>query len=152
MPSPNWTDDNELMRDLGEALAPVPVEERVLAAARGAFAWRAVYAGRELARMFYDSYLDEAVLVRGDPSVSPRTLVFRSEHVDVEIELGEAGIEGQLVPPGPGRITLVTAAGARTETTTDEVGCFAFAAPPRGPVRLECSVPAGSFLTEWITV
>jgi hypothetical protein len=151
MPSPDWTNDDALLSDIREALRPVVVDEPILAAARGAFAWRDVDLDLELAAIFYDSCLDEAG-VRGQSPGSPRTLAFRGDDLGVEIEVTEAGIEGQLVPPVPGTVTLVTAGGARSEVTADEVGCFAFPPPGRGPLRLECAVEDRSFATEWITV
>jgi hypothetical protein len=152
MPSPNWTDDDQLLRDLRQALRPAEVDNRVLHAARAAFTWRDVDTELELARMFYDSYLDEAVLVRGPLPGSPRTLVFRGERLGVEIEFSEAGIEGQLVPPAPGTVTLMTPGGAQSTVTADEIGCFAFPAHLHGPLRLECTVDGATFATEWITV
>ena len=152
MSSPNWSDDDELMADLSAAVVPTALDGAALAAARGAFAWRTMHAGMELARMFYDSYLDEAVLVRGRPAGGPRTLVFRAEERGVEIEVSEAGIDGQLVPAHPGLVALITPAGTVATTTADEVGYFTLNAPPRGPIRLGCSLAGGAFHTEWITL
>jgi hypothetical protein len=151
MPSPNWTDDDKLLRDLRRALRPTAVDDRVIHAARAAFIWRNVDTDLELARMFYDSYLDEAVLVRGPLPGAPRTLVFRGEDLGVEIEFSEAGIEGQLVPPVPGTVTLMTPGGAHSTVTADDIGCFAFPGKLRGPLRLQCTVDGASFATEWIT-
>ena len=150
MPSPNWNNDDELLADLCAALRPVAVDEGVRAAGRAAFAWRDI--DLELARMLFDSYLDEAVSVRGHAPGSPRTLVFRGDDGGVEIEVTDAGIEGQLVPPVPGTVTLVAAAGARATAPADEVGCFTFPFPGRGPLRLECTAAGHTFATEWITV
>jgi hypothetical protein len=152
MPSPDWTDDDQLVCDIGQALAPVSVDDQLLRAARAAFAWRDIDAELELATMFYDSYLDDAVLVRGHARGAPRTLVFRGEDLGVEIELADGAIEGQLLPPGPGTVTLMTPDGVVCRATADEIGCFACTAPRRGPVRLACSIDGASFTTEWITV
>ena len=67
-------------------------------------------------------------------------------------EMGDGGIEGQFVPPQPGIVRLCSAAGTQTETTVDEVGCFSFPRPSRGPVRLEWAVTGATYLTEWISV
>ena len=150
MPSRNWNDDDELLLDVTEALRPNPTEQRVIAAARAAFAWRSSDPDAELAALLYDSDLDRTASVRSSLPGAPRNLVFALGDQRVEVEIGEAGIEGQLVPPGPGTVRLVTVDGTAAETAADEVGCFAFPATRRGPIRIECSTPAGTVATEWI--
>jgi hypothetical protein len=150
MPQPNWSDDDELIRDLGEALRQPAVTDGMLAAARLAFAWRTVDADLELAELRYDSALDEGALVRGPVPGAPRTLVFRGTRLGVEIELSDGGIEGQLIPPEPGSVRLACAAGEPAATAADDVGCFAFPAR-RGPIRIEGTVAGGRFATQWIT-
>jgi hypothetical protein len=152
MPSPNWNDDEELMRALRTALRTRVVDDQTLTAAQAAYSWLSLDADLELARIRYDSWLDEQVMVRGEAGESPRTLSFQGKHYGVEIELSAAGIEGQLIPPQAGQVTLMTAAGRHATATADTVGCFAFVSPPRGPVRLECSTDAGKFKTEWVTI
>lgn len=152
MRRPNWSDDDELMRDLAEAIRQPPVDETVLAAARMAYAWRTVDADLELAELRYDSSLDAGAAVRGPAPGAPRTLVFRGDQLGVEIELTDTGIEGQLIPPQRGEVRLMTTAGDPATTTADEVGCFTFPRRHRGPIRIECSVPGGArFATEWVT-
>jgi len=152
MPSPNWSNDDELMRDVGQALRTEPVEERILVAARAAFTWRTMDAELDLIGVLYDSHLDEAALVRGNSPGAPRTLVFHGDDLGVEIEVSDTGIEGQLIPPGPGEVSLLTADGTHATVTADEVGCFTFPAPPRGPIRLDCALESHRFVTEWITI
>jgi hypothetical protein len=149
----DWTDD-ELMLDLAQTLPRPAVDAELLAAAQTAFAWRTVDADLDLAELRYDSSFDDAALVRGPRSGSPRTLVFRGERLGVELELSDRGIEGQLIPPEPGQVRLMTAAGDPVTTTADGMGCFAFAsaqAGRRGPIRIEGSLAAGRFATQWIT-
>jgi len=150
MPSRNWNDDDELILDLADVLRPNPTEQRVIEAARAAYVWRAADPDTELAALLYDSHHDCSVLVRSPVSGAPRNLVFGLGELRVEVEIGDAGIEGQLVPPGPGIVRLLTVDGTAAETTADEVGCFAFPAARRGPIRIEWAVPAGTFATEWI--
>lgn len=152
MPSPNWTDDESLMRDLSAAVRVPDVDEQILATARGAFAWRTVDADLELVSLLYDSCLDDAVSVRDGDTESPRTLSFHGDSLGVEIELNGTGIEGQLIPAEPGTVTLVTPQGPHASATADPVGCFSLPAPPAGPIRLECACDAGRFVTVWITV
>lgn len=150
MPSRNWNDDDELIRDLGEALRQGPAEQQVIEAARAAFAWRAADADLELAALLYDSRLDQTALVRGPHSGAPRNLVFGLGQLRIELELSDTGIEGQLVPPEPGVVRLLTATGPAVETTADELGCFSFPARRRGQIRIEYSLAGGQFATGWI--
>lgn len=147
----NWNDDEALLLDVGDALRPEPGEQAVIDAARGVYAWHHTELDRGLAALLYDSHLDEAVSVRGPVSGAPRNLVFTLGELRVEIEVSDTGIEGQLVPPEPGTVRLLGAAGILDETTTDEVGCFTFpSAGHRGPIRIECAVAGRQLATEWI--
>jgi hypothetical protein len=152
MPWRNWRDDDDLLRDVGDALRTEPGERQVADAGHAIGAWHFADADRALAALLYDSYLDGNAAVRGPASGAPRNLVFALGELRVEIQLSEAGIEGQLVPPEPGHVRLLDATGPIAETTADEVGCFTFPAGRRGPIRIECSVGDGRRLaTEWIT-
>jgi hypothetical protein len=152
MPWRNWSDDDELMLDIGEALRVDPNEQQIIAAGRAVGAWHTADADRALAALLYDSYLDGIAAVRGPASGAPRNLVFALGELRVEIELSDAGIEGQLIPPEPGQVWLLDATGPIAETTADEVGCFTFPAGRRGPIRIECAMGGGRRLaTEWIS-
>jgi hypothetical protein len=146
-----WTDD-ELLRELAAALREAPADDSVIRAAQAAFSWRTVDA--DLARLELDSGPAAAAgaAVRDQGPGGPRTLAFHGEQLSVEIEIDEAGIVGQLTPPRPCRVTLVTAAGPGPSTQADDVGCFAFAPPASGPIRLDCRLDDGHFVTEWVTV
>jgi hypothetical protein len=150
MPSPHWTDDEQLMGDLREALRPVPGTDEIIDAALAAFAWRTVEADLALAALLYDSDLDQALLVRAQLSSSPRTLTFGHGELRVDVEVSEAGIQGQLIPPAPGTVRLVAADGGSAEVSTDEVGCFSFPAQRHRAIRLTCDAAGGRFATEWI--
>jgi len=151
MPWRNWNDDEELLRDIGEALRPDPLEAQVLAAARQVHAWRTSDVDRALAALLYDSELDRTAAVRGPAPGAPRNLVFALGELRVEVELSDAGIEGQLIPPEPGQVRLFTEAGLLAEATADEVGCFTFPGSRPGPIRIECEVAGRRIATEWIT-
>ena len=156
MAPPNWNDEHELMRDLAEALGPDPlerpdpVEQQVIDAASAVRRWRASDPDLELAALLYDSDLDTSAHVRGSFGGPPRTLVFGCCGWQIEIELNDAGIEGQLIPPEAGTVRLRDVDGASTETTADEVGCFRFPSPHRVPIRIECAVEGQRFATAWI--
>jgi hypothetical protein len=151
MSSPRWTDD-ELLRELRDALAEPPADENVIRAAQAAYAWRTVDADLELLSLEAGLELTAGALVRDGGPGDARTLVFRGGRLSVEIEIDEAGIVGQLIPPQPGQLTLVTADGPQATAQADEVGCFALPLPGPGPLRLDCRLGADHFVTEWVTV
>lgn len=157
MSLPGWSEDelsdDELLAELTAAMQDEQVDDSVVRAAEAAFSWRTVDA--DLALLSLDTSDLLTASVRGDGQAPSRTLVFRGERhgerLSVEVEIDEAGISGQLVPPQSGQITLVTAAGPQATTQADEVGCFAFPAGPPGPLRLECHLDADRFVTDWVT-
>jgi hypothetical protein len=149
--SPRWTDD-ELLSELSNALEEPPLDENIIRAAQAAFTWRTVDAELELLSLDADLAGAGAAQVRDAGAGSPRTFTFHSERLSVEVEVDDAGIVGQLTPPGPGQITLMTPDGRQETTEADEVGCFAFPPPPSGPVRLDCQLGTDHFITEWVTL
>lgn len=151
MSSPRWTDD-ELLQELREALAEPPADESVIRAAQAAYTWRTVDADLELLSLEAGLEMTSGALVRDGGPGAARTLVFRGGRLSVEIEIDEAGIVGQLIPPQPGQLTLVTADGPQATAQADEVGCFALPLPGSGPLRLDCRLGADHFVTEWVTV
>jgi hypothetical protein len=150
MSSP-WTDE-ELLHELAAALREEPVDDSIIRAAQGAFAWRTVDADLILLELDSSATAAAGAPVRAGGSAAARTLAFHGERLSVEIEIDEAGIVGQLTPPQPGRVTLLTAAGPGLSTQADEVGCFAFPSPASGPIRLDCRVDDDHFVTQWVTV
>ena len=152
MSLPGWTDD-ELLDELGAALREGPADEDIVRAAQASFAWRTVDDDLELLYLDEGAELADVALVRGGSGPGAvRTLAFHGERLSVELEIDEAGIVGQLTPPQPGHVTLVTAEGPQATVEADEVGCFTFPPPPSGPVRLDCRMGADRFMTEWVTV
>ena len=151
MSSPGWTDD-ELLHELRAALQESTVDESAICAAQAAFTWRTVDAELELLSLDGDRELTAAAPVRGSGHDPPRTLVFHGERLSVEIEIDEAGIVGQLMPPQPGVVTLVTADGQQVTAQADEVGCFTFALPASGSLRLDCALGSDHFSTDWVTI
>ena len=150
MCSPEWTDD-ELLQELRSALQEEPVAESVIRAAQAAFTWRTVDAELELLSLDAGDELAAGALVRGGPGLQ-RSFAFHGERLSVEIEVDGAGIVGQLTPPQPGQVTLVSAEGPQATAQADEVGCFTFPPPAPGPLRLDCRLGAERFVTEWVTI
>jgi hypothetical protein len=151
MPWRDWSDDEELLRDIADAVRPEPREQEVIAAGRAVFPFHVTDLDKELAALLHDSRLDDHAAVRGPLSGAPRNLVFALGDVRVEIEVSDSGIEGQLIPPEPGQVRLLDASGPVAETAADEVGCFSFSATRTGPVRIECTVDGRRVATEWIS-
>lgn len=143
-----WDDDDTLLAEMRGAMRSAgPIEESTLAAAKAAFTWRTVDA--ELAALSYDSRRDADALVRSGEDDAP-TLVYEAATLSVELQLLEGVVLGQLVPAGPGEVTLLSAQGELAHTATDDLGCFSLDVPERGPVRLRCTTGATSLLTDWI--
>jgi hypothetical protein len=149
--SPEWTDD-ELLQELRSALQEEPVAESVIRAAQAAFTWRTVDAELELLSLDTSDELTAGALVRGGGPAAQHSFAFHGERLIVEIEVDGAGIVGQLTPPQPGQVTLVTAEGPQATAQADEVGCFTFPPPAPGPLRLDCRLGADHFVTEWVTI
>jgi hypothetical protein len=150
--SPRWSDD-ELLEELRAALQEERVDESIIRAAEAAFTWRTVDAELQVLHLEAEPWRAEDALVRDDASSAPRALTFGGERLTVEIEIDQAGIIGQLIPPQPGDVTLVTADGRQAAAAqADGIGCFAFPDPPPGPLRLECRLGTDHFVTDWVTL
>jgi hypothetical protein len=124
----------------------------LIRAAQAAFTWRTVDAELEILSLETELAVRDTAMVRDAGKATPRVFAFHSERLSVEIEVDDDGIVGQLTPPGPARITLVTPDGPQAAADADEVGCFSLPAPPPGPMRLDCQCGSERFLTEWTTV
>jgi hypothetical protein len=148
MTTPRPDEDQRLVQELRAAVDRVGVPTaRMIAAAQAAYSWRTVDA--ELAALTHDSLTDESTLVRSG-SAAPRTLVFESARVSVELEQTEDGLVGQLVPPTDGEVTLQGPEGELGHASVDELGCFSFGRSLRGPVRLRCRTSSGVLVTDWV--
>lgn len=154
-----WSDDDALAAELAHALAEAHLRDRVTASASSAFAaHRGMLALRDeletdllLLTLVHDSSTAGAPVRVRDRSGQPaRTLVFEGDGVGVEVEVGEHGVEGQLIPAAPGRVTLRRPDGDVVAVDTDEVGYFRVDTRPEGPVRLVCTSDAGTCVTEWL--
>lgn len=150
-----WTDDDQLLDALREALRPersVPAE--FIAMGKAAFAWHGIDA--ELAALTYDSVLDsaeaDAAGVRCEPA-NLRYLTFTSANLTVELEVTDEALLGQLVPPGSGQVEVRAADGAVVAAVVDQAGGFAVRPVPRGSFRLCCQPMNGpSVLTDWLVL
>jgi hypothetical protein len=146
-------EDAGLLRRIGTMFDRVdPVPEAVTAAAYSAFAWRDIDA--QLARLVEAEQLaGSAVRAHGEH----RLLTFEAPGVTVAIEATEVNgarkLIGQLVPSGPDRVAIESAAEADRALTApvDHLGRFSLGAVPAGLVRLRCTMPDGTqVVTEWV--
>jgi hypothetical protein len=145
--SQGWDDDDllaQLRTAVGRAGRPTPT---MIAAGEAAFSWRTVEA--ELAALTHDSLADESVLVRSGAAV-PRSLVFEGRQVSVEMEEGDDGLVGQVLPPTSGEAALLGPDGEElAHAEIDGLGCFCFESSAAGPVRLRCRIGSRAVLTDW---
>ncbi|MGY1650320.1 hypothetical protein [Geodermatophilus sp. SYSU D01119] len=148
MAAPGPDGDDDLLDELRAAVRGAGTPTAAMTeAARAAFSWRTVDA--ELAALTSDSLVDEPAGVRGSPT-GPRDLVFEGRTASVEVARDEDCLVGQLVPAGPGRVSLLHPGGEVDRTEADELGRFRFDRTVTGPARLRCSTPAGEVVTEWV--
>lgn len=151
MAATEWYDNDEsLLSELRTALAgPGPAPQRMVDAARGAFAWRGIDEELELLALAYDSALEEGAVVRAAVAPATRTLVFEGDGLSLEVEVG-SGIVGQLIPPQAGRVVVLNQEGVLAVGDADSTGCFRLPRPDGGPVRFRCESAGGTRTTDWL--
>jgi hypothetical protein len=150
MTTPERDEDDRLLDELQAALRQAgEATPTMVAAGQAAFSWRTVDA--ELAALTHDSLRDELVGVRGATSPT-RTLVFSGAQVSVELELTDDSLAGQLIPPGPGEVTVWRPGGEFASAAADELGCFDVDRPRSGLIRLRCRTSSGDLVTDWFRV
>lgn len=159
-----WTDD-ELLAELGEALrAEREVPGDLVEAGRALFTWRSIdaeLAALTRAELTYDSFVDDAalqgdeagLLVTRSETASLRSLTFAADELSIELEVTDGGVLGQLVPPQPATVEVLTPDQGRTEVPVDDVGWFTVRPVPTTRFRLTCRTTGGAHVvTDWITL
>jgi hypothetical protein len=142
--------DESLLELLSHALqVNDPVPDHVLAAAKGAVAWRTI--DQDLAELVFDSAL-EATGVR-DRDIA-RQLTFRADDVEVELMLVDTEprrLVGQVVPAATTTVRLESTS-AVAEQESDKYGRFTFDQVAAGPVRISIRGSEGrpGVLTDWV--
>jgi hypothetical protein len=146
----SW-DDNQLLAALGGAVrARQAVPDAFVDMGKGAYAWHRIDA--ELAQLTYDSGTVRIAAVRSE-TASVRALSFASANLSMELEVTEDCLLGWVIPSRAGTLEAQTGAGASTETTVDEIGCFAVDPIPASPFRLRFRAADGTdVLTGWVTL
>ncbi|MFG3248910.1 hypothetical protein [Streptomyces sp. NPDC048187] len=134
----------EELRQAAAILDPVPAELRRIAV--DAFALHDLDA--RIAELVFDSLVD-GIPIRGEAD-PPRMLTFRADGVTVDIEVTADGMIGQLLPPGPAGIEVLSGPRAHARLTADDMGRFTGAAPPAGPFALRLRTGREVVVTEWL--
>jgi hypothetical protein len=150
----DWGDEDLLaaLRQAFAARRAVPPE--FVQAGQDAFAWHDIDA--ELAQLTYDSTrLTEAVLAtRAPEEAAIRVLTFTSAQagVQIELEVQEDALAGQILPMQAAAIELQTKTGTQQPISADEVGCFWISPIPSEDFRLRCRPVAGNaeVVTVWV--
>lgn len=101
----------------------------------------------ELARLTFDSSIDQpgsALVLRSDDA-STRQLTFTADELTIDIEIGPRGVMGQIIPPQPASIELVSTNGSRRTLEADKFGVFSTPDIEPGPITLVARAPDGSW-------
>jgi hypothetical protein len=151
MASPSSNEDEALLARIREATADAgPLRDAIRRVARSAFATRVGDPDRLLARLSYDSLVDGAGSVRDATAGDRRVVTFDAATLSVEIEISGERLLGQVVPPAPVEVEMVTPDGPLEATSADTYGCFTLAAPGPGAVRFSCRTEQGLVVTDWV--
>lgn len=146
----DWSNDEELMASLAEAVAETDaVTDRRREAAQAAFTWRSVDA--ELMTLLHDSALDAGAAVRGagDPG---RLLSFGLGGLSLEVEVGAGELSGQVLPAQNATIMLQRIGTDDRTVAADGAGFFRFEAVESGPVRLMVTTSEHTSTTSWVSI
>ncbi|MGV9249968.1 hypothetical protein [Streptomyces sp. NPDC003697] len=101
-----------------------------------------------VAELTFDSLAD-ALPVRGAADV-PRMLTFSAGDLTVDVEVGEDGLMGQVLPPQPARVEVLSGPRPGAPLTADAMGRFTATAPPGGPFALRLHAGGQVVVTEWL--
>jgi hypothetical protein len=157
--------DEELLARLRVMFAQVdPMDPVLLEHARLAFGWRTLEA--EFAELSYDSLADREVgaAVRDGGPAARRLLGFDTDvtgdddsaltiEVEVSADSGQVCLVGQLMPPAPATVSMLSSARRRPAATVpvDDLGRFRIEPVPCGPVRLRVQVAGRTVDTSWVS-
>ncbi|WP_141208087.1 hypothetical protein [Streptomyces griseorubiginosus] len=136
----------EELRQATAILDPVPTALRQIAVE--AFALHDL--DSRIAELSFDSVVD-ALPVRG-ATAAPRMLTFHAGEVTVDVELTAQGLMGQVLPPRPARIEVLSGPRPGAPLTSDDMGRFTCEVPPTGPFALRLRTDEGVIVTDWLTV
>ena len=144
-----WAEDEDLLAALGSALSTAsdPAPLSVLRSAERAYRWRSTQPRPGPALLVHDA----PAVARGRHQVHERRLVFASDGLSLELDVGPRTAAGRLVPAEAGQVTVQTADGWARCEPVDSRGRFRIPVP-RGPVRLRCVTSNAELVTGWLQV
>jgi hypothetical protein len=151
-----WSDDDELLAALGDALRySNEVPRRFVEVGKAVYAWHGIDA--ELAALTYDSAAagarEELAVATREQLAPLRALTFASNQLRVHIDVLADALHGQVVPEQPGEIEVRTVDGGVCTVSVDEVGWFVIRPIPTGSFSLRCHMLDGTTVrTDWITL
>ncbi|MCS0599679.1 hypothetical protein NX794_00250 [Streptomyces sp. LP11] len=134
----------EELRQAAAVLDPVPDGLRQLALE--AYALHDLDA--RIAELTFDS-LTDALPVRGAFD-APRMLTFQAGEVTVDVEVTEDGLIGQVLPPVPARVEVLSGPKTARPVAVDALGRFTGDLPPAGPFALRLRTGGEVIVTEWL--
>ena len=141
-----WTDENELMAALAEAMADESaVTDRARTAALAAFTWRTV--DEELMELLHDSAMTAGAAVRS--AGGARDLVFEVEGASIDIEYNDGVLTGQ-VSPTEGVLRLQRPETDDVDLTPDSAGFFRLEDVEPGTVRFVLEFSDVRAVTPWV--
>ena len=150
-------DDEEVLAALQQALrAQRDVPPEFIEAGKNAFAWHNIDA--DLAQLTYDSTArtEELAATRAQEEAAIRVLTFTSAQagLQIELEVQEDALAGQILPMQSAAIELQTKTGTQQPISADEVGCFWISPIPSEDFRLRCRPVAGNaeVVTVWVKI
>ncbi len=145
----DWSDDDELMAALSEAVAETDaVTERRRVAAQAAFTWRTVDA--ELMELLHDSSLEAGAGVRSTGEATERVLSFGTGELSLELEVRDGVVIGQVVPGQPGSVDLQRVDGETSTVETDGSGFFRLEGVEPGLMRFVVTTGGRTLTTTWV--
>ncbi|WP_431039513.1 hypothetical protein [Streptomyces sp. P9-1] len=134
----------EELRQAASLLDPVP--PALLQSAVDAFALRDLET--RVAELTFDSLVD-AIPVRG-AAAAPRMLTFSAGETVLDVELTDGGLIGQVLPPAPARIDILTGPYPAATAEADDMGRFTSTVNPSGPFALRLHTTDETVMTEWL--
>ncbi|MEU6810136.1 hypothetical protein ABZ920_14295 [Streptomyces sp. NPDC046831] len=134
----------EELRQAAAILDPVP--DALCQLAVDAFALHDLDA--RVAELTFDSLVD-ALPVRGAADV-PRMLTFSAGDLTVDVEVGEEGLMGQVLPPQAAHVEVLSGPRPGAPLTADAMGRFTGPVPPGGPFALRLRTGGQVVVTEWL--
>src|SRR3954471_7513130 len=117
---PSSTDDEGLMKELGQALKQASVPDHRREAARAAFTWRTI--DEELLALTHDSLEMADATVRGVLDV--RTLGFESDGLSLEIEVDGDRVIGQVLDTDVDEVVVESVGEGSQTSRVDGSGVF----------------------------